>query len=207
MNAAQLQETRTIPPAPEESARADLYALLASLFHAAPDRELLEAIMRTPLPDAGAEGDLKQAWRALQDACAAADLEAVRQEFDTLFVGVGNPPVKPYASFYLAGYMNEKPLAELRDELARLGFGRRPAVGETEDHLSALAEVMRMMIFGAEGPADLGTQRRFFERFIKPWYARLAEDLARVEGAGFYAVVGRFAKAFLDVESASFEMG
>jgi TorA maturation chaperone TorD len=174
---------------------------------AAPDRELLEAIARTPLLGDEAQGDLKEAWVDLQGACRVADAEALRQEFDDLFVGVGHPPVRPYASWYLAGALNDAPLADLREELAGLGFGRRPAVGYTEDHVAALADVMRMLILGGAGEAgaDLTAQRRFFERFIKPWYPRLAQDMA-AEPAVFYRAVGRFLKAFLDVEATSFEM-
>jgi TorA maturation chaperone TorD len=208
MSAEPLEVVRDEIPAPEDLARADLYALLASLFYEAPGRELLDTVARAPLLGEAAEGEIGDAWRALQAACAAADPDAVRQEYDTLFVGVGNAPVKPYASYYLAGFMNELPLAELRDELAVLGFARLPAVAVTEDHLSALADVMRMMILGVaeEGAADLPAQGRFFARYIGPWYGRLAEDLAALEGAGFYKIAGRFAKAFLDVESESFEI-
>jgi TorA maturation chaperone TorD len=202
------QEARLILPQAEEVARADLYALLASLFAAPPGGDLLHAIAGTALLGEEGEGELKNAWRDLQVACAAADPEAVRREFDELFVGVGHPPVKPYASYYLAGVLNELPLAELRDELARLGFERRAAVAETEDHLSALADVMRMMILGADdrAAAEIAAQRRFFERHLKPWYARLARDIEGLEGADFYKAVGRFTEAFLDVESASIEI-
>lgn len=207
MNAAQLQRQGITAPAPEDLARADAYALLASLLFAAPGRDLLDTVARTPLLGADARGELKDAWLALQAACRESDTEAVRQEFDDLFVGVGHPPLRPYASYYLAGFLNEAPLAELRDKLAELGFGRRPAVGCTEDHLAALADVMRMLVLGpgGEGGADIAVQRKFFERFIQPWYPRLAQDMA-AERSELYRAVGRFLKAFLDVETASFEM-
>jgi len=207
-SAAELKRAPAAAPAPEDLARADLYALLASLMFAAPGREVLGAIARTPLLGEEAQGELKDAWLALQAAARGADPEALRQEFDDLFVGVGHPPVQPYASYYLAGFLNEAPLVELRDALARLGFGRRPAVGYTEDHVAALADVMRMLILGVEGEggAGLDAQQDFFGRFLRPWYARLAQDLAAQEKADFYRVAGRFLKAFLDVETASFEM-
>ncbi len=201
-------ERAAAAPAPEDLARADAYALLASLMFAAPGRELLDTIAGSSLLGEDAQGELKDAWLALQAACRGANPEALQQEFDDLFVGVGHPPVRPYASWYLAGFLNEVPLAELREELAALGFGRRPAVGYTEDHVAALADVMRMLILGAGGEAGAGleAQQAFFGRFVKPWYARLAQDLAAQERADFYRVVGRFLKAFLDVETASFEM-
>ena len=208
MSAAQLQRDDFAAPAPEELARADVYALLASLMFAPPGRELLDAIDRAPLPGEEARGELRDAWLALQSACRAADPRALREEFEDLFVGVGHPLLRPYASYYLAGALNDVPLAVLRGELAALGFGRRPAVGVTEDHVAALAEVMRMLILGSgdAAGADLGVQQRFFERFIRPWYPRLAQDLAATERADFYRAVGRLLKAFLDVETASFEM-
>ncbi|HEX9181176.1 MAG TPA: molecular chaperone TorD family protein, partial [Burkholderiales bacterium] len=205
MSTVQLQRAHNPAPAPEDLVRADAYALVASLMFAAPGRELLDTVARTPLLGDG-QGELRDAWLALQGACRDADTEAVRQEFDDLFVGVGHPPVRPYASWYLAGALNDAPLAELREELAGLGFGRRPAVGYTEDHLSGLADVMRMLILDGTGDAgaDMAAQRRFFEGFIKPWYSRLAQDMA-AEPAVFYGAVGRFLKAFLDVETTSFE--
>jgi TorA maturation chaperone TorD len=208
VSAAQMQQEPMAAPAPEELARADGYALLASLLFAAPGRDLLDAVAGTQFLSGGAAGELRDAWLALQSACRAADPDAVSQEFDDLFIGVGHPPVRPYASLYLAGFLNEAPLVELRDELAELGFRRHPGAGQTEDHLAALADVMRMLILeaGDGAGAALERQRRFFGRFIKPWYARLAQDLAEVQGADFYRAVGRFLKAFLDVEKASFEM-
>lgn len=206
MSAARLQRESIPAPAPEDLARADAWALVASLMFAAPGRELMDTIARTPLLGEDARGELQDAWLALQSACRESDPEAVRQEYDDLFVGVGHPLVRPYACFYLAGVLNEAPLAELRDELAELGIGRRPAVGYTEDHLAALADVMRMLILGGEAGSDVAVQRRFFERFIQPWYPRLATDMAMAEPAVFYRAVGRFLKAFLDVETASFEM-
>jgi TorA maturation chaperone TorD len=208
VSAAPLQWEPASALAPEDLARADLYALLASLMFAPPAGDLLDTIAGTPLLGEDARGELRDAWLALQSACRGADPEAVRQEFDDLFVGVGHPPLRPCASYYLAGFLNETPLVELRDALATLGFGRRPAVGATEDHLAALADVMRMLILGAgDGPgAQIADQRRFFERFLRPWYARLAQDMVAAERADFYRVVGKFLKAFLDVETASFEM-
>lgn len=207
MSTVQLQRADIAAPAPEDLARADAWALVASLMFAAPGHELLDTIARTPLLGEDAQGELGDAWLALQSACSEADPEALRQEFDDLFVGVGHPLVRPYASYYLAGVLNQAPLAELRDELAGFGFGRRPAVGYTEDHIAALADVMRMLILGSAGEAaaDVYVQRRFFERFIRPWYSRLAQDMMG-EPAVFYRAVGRFLRAFLDVETTSFEM-
>ena len=135
----------------EDQVRADFYALLANLFFRAPDERLLHAIMIAPEPTSEpALGDaMGKAWAALAAASAAVTADAVQAEFDKLFGGVGRAQLMPYGSYYLAGFLNEKPLAELRSDLARMGFSRDAVASETEDHLAALCDVMRAIILGA----------------------------------------------------------
>jgi len=197
-------------PAPEEASRADLYALIGRLFYAPANAELLARIAGTELLAVeGDVSDLRNAWSALRAACRNAEERAVEDEFNSLFVSVGQSAINPLGSFYMTGFLNDRPLGELRMELDRIGFRKLKPSAETEDHLTALADVMRLMIMGGAegGAAPIEAQRAFFERFIKPWYARLAADLERSGAASFYKSVGRFTKAFFDVESASFEIG
>ncbi len=207
---AAMQASVPLPLAGEDQARADLYALLARLLLAAPDAGLLDALSSAdPILSAGEEPALEQAWEALTLASGVMDPEAVREEFDALFISIGTPPVNPYGSRYLSGYMNDTPLAELRGDLARLGIRRMRGVGEFEDHLGALCETMRVLVTGAPGIARQGVERQqaFFEAHIAPWYARCMADIAAAEGANYYRLVARLAGAFLDIEAQAFAVG
>ncbi|WP_043459696.1 TorD/DmsD family molecular chaperone [Azohydromonas australica] len=212
-----------IPLPSHEQSRADLYALLARLLLAPPDDALLSAVAQAPplggaatgAAAAGVEADpyaedgtpLGRAWDALRSA-ARGDGEAVRERFDALFVSAGQPLLNPYASLYLAGFLMDTPLALLRQALARLGLRRRAGVGEPEDHLGALCEVMRLLITGAPGlprrtPAQ---QAEFFETHLASWAGRCLEDIETADAGGFYAALAGFMRAFLELETLAFEL-
>ena len=211
---AAMQATVPMPLSGEDQARADLYALLARLLLAAPDAGLLDALSAAdPIVSAGEEPALEQAWEALTLASGVMDPDAVREEFDALFISIGTPPVNPYGSRYLSGYLNDTPLAELRGDLVRLGIRRMRGVGEFEDHLGALCETMRVLITGAPGQygtiarRPLAQQQAFFEVHIAPWYERCLADIASAEGANYYGLVARLAGAFLAIEAEAFVVG
>lgn len=194
--------------APEDAARADCYALLARLFSAAPDRALLEALAQADEIDADAGFDaLATAWRRLRQAASGADSEALRQEFDDLFVGVGPSLVSPYATRYLEGGA-VTPLARLRADLTELGFARRDGVKEPEDHFAALADVMRLLVTDGGPPQEerLARQQDFFLKYIEPSYRGLGDAIAAAPEAHFYRRVGEFLRAFLDLEADSFQI-
>lgn len=195
------------PPPPEwaeeDRARADHYALLAQLFYAPPDALLLASLATTGKGLARGEGAFAAAWAALAASAAAGDADAARDEYERLFIAIGKPEVTLYGSFYQAGFLNEEPLADLRDDLARLGLGRRAGIGESEDHIAALAEVMRHLIVTGPDDAGLARQREFFVRHLQPWYGTLCDAL-QATNADFYARVGGLTRAFLDIESAAF---
>ena len=202
----------------EEVARAGFYALLSRLYAGPPDAALLAAIAgAAPLvPDApaassGADGDppdLAAAWAALCAASATAEPVALAQEYDDVFVGVGRSEVNLHASHWLTGFMMERPLAELRGALARLGLARRPEAPTVEDHLSALCETMRILIVGqgAVPPADLALQRSFFEQQIATWAPECCTAIASCPLAVYYRRVAQFTIRFLAFERDSFAM-
>lgn len=203
----------SLPLTQEDQARADLYALCASLLLKAPDAALLGALAAADSLRTQQEGQpLDQAWEQLVLAAGLVDAGAVKEEFDALFVSVGTPLVNPYASHYLAGFMHEKPLAALRDELRALGLARVRGVGEPEDHLGALCEVMRILIAGGPSAASLAprrpldTQKSFFIRHIAPWQERCLDDIRRAACANFYRHVAAFAAAFFELEFQAFDM-
>lgn len=191
---------------PEEQARADIYGLLANLFYAPPSPELLNAVANAEgVCDDGAESAFCKAWAGLRQVAADADAVCVRDEYDAAFITTGQAPVMLYACFHLSGRLNDRAVIALRDDLGRLGISRRPAAGETEDHLSALCDVMRMLIAGAPGmaPAAPQDQHRFFQRHLQPWYGRVADAIENAAETHFYKHVGRFARAFFDLERES----
>ena len=194
--------------AEEDQARADFYALLANLFYRAPDERLLQAIMIAPEPTAENDRELADAWAALAAASGFVTPDALREEFEALFIGVGRAPVMLYGSYYQAGFMNEKPLAELRTDLTRMGFARDGAVRETEDHLAALCDVMRSMILGDVGnaPATLDEQKIFFSKHLQPWVLECCDATTKNEISNYYKRVAALAKAFFHIEIQAFAM-
>lgn len=192
----------------EETARAELYGLLSQLYYAAPGPELLSALRVAVTEAPAAGGFLQEPWQQLVGAARALDDAAVALEFDRLFGGVGKPEVYLYASHYVSGFLNEKPLARLRTDLARLGLARdEAAMPETEDHIAYLCEVMRYLIAGDDvAVCNLASQRDFFATHLQPWVGALCDALAAHPQARFYAATAHFTRAFVSVEAQGFDM-
>jgi len=202
MNETQLQfET---PDSGEEAARAELYGLLSMLFYQAPAQDLLAAIAAAP---AEGEGELPDAWRALQAACASADAQAVHDEYEALFIGTGKPEVFLYGSYYMSGFLMEKPLALLRANLNRLGLQRTDDMPETEDHIAALCDVMRHLITSEDViESSIATQKAFFADHMQSWVQQMCGEIGAHPGARFYRHVAALAAAFFAVEMQAFDM-
>jgi len=186
----------------EELARAYGYALIGRLFYGPPD-----PLLRRNVAEAGtaaADGALAETWEALRAALEHTDDATLHQEYDDLFVSVGKAPVTLYTSAYASPAAPDRHLVQLRDELAGYGLARRMAVGEMEDHLAGICDVMRWLIEMRQG---LPAERRFFLRNIAPVVAPLTEAILAQPAAQFYAIVARFAAAFFHVESEAFELG
>ncbi|HEY5293373.1 MAG TPA: molecular chaperone TorD family protein [Burkholderiales bacterium] len=190
----------------EDRARADFYALISRLFYAGPDAGLLAAIAAADEIAGEAENvSLAEAWTSLVAAAAAMDAEAAREEYDSVFVGTGKAEITPYASHYLAESMKESVLVRLRAELAAMGLEREQGAAEYEDHFSGLCEVMRHLIFFAPDVA-VQIQKTFFMGYLVPCYASFCAAVAASPNTNFYKHVARFTKAFLDIETESFEI-
>ena len=191
----------------EETARAEVYGLLAQLYYAPAMPALLEAL-RVAVTEAPAAGAfLEEPWRGVVAAARAMDNEAVGAEYDALFGGVGKPEVYLYASHYLSGFLNEKPVARLRTDLAALGLERDESVPETEDHIAYLCEVMRYLIAGDDvAVANLTRQREFFGTHLQPWVMPLCDAIASHPKSRFYRALAGFTQAFMSVEVQGFEM-
>jgi TorA maturation chaperone TorD len=191
----------------EELARAELYGLLARLWLAPPDRALLDQfqVAVTQAPETGAL--LEAPWQALVAALRVTTLEAAAIEHEALFHGVGKPEVFLYGSFYLTGFLNERPLALLRHDLQQLGLTRDASRGETEDHIAYLFEVMRYLIAGDDvAVCNLEQQRRFYRAHLQPWIDKLCDTVEAQPRATTWRAVANFTRAFVQVETQGFDM-
>lgn len=186
---------------PMDVARGDMYRFVASLLAAAPSADRLRGI-------AALRGDstpMGQAVTALAQAAAAAEPKAVEAEFFELFIGVGRGELLPYASFYQTGFLNERPLAEVRGDLARLGIARAEGRFEPEDHVALLFEVMADLAQGRIAAAP-DRQQAFFGRHIAPWAGQFFDDLAIAPSASFYRPVAEIGRLLVEIESRAFAL-
>lgn len=191
----------------DELARAEVYGLLAALFQAAPSPELYAQLQVavTQAPVAG--GFLEHSFSELVAASRRLPLDAVRTEYAALFEAIGRPEVFLYASYFVAGALNEKPLVVLRDALRALGIERDPMILETEDHIACLCEVMRYLIAGDEiALGSLSTQKHFFDTQLRPWADDLWDALEVHPKSDFYRALAAFARDFFSVEGQAFDM-
>lgn len=194
------------PLGEEERARADLYAVLARLYYAVPDRALLDALGGHEEMFGGEDTALGRAWKGLAAAAREVDTDSLTLEYDSLFVGVGKATVTPYCSYYATAAGRERIVVALRDELRDLGLARTGDSHEPEDHVAALCEVMRHLVSRGGDDRAIGRQKRFFLRYISPAYIQLTDAILGAAAARFYADVARVTRVFFDLESQSFEM-
>ncbi|WFU44358.1 Cro/CI family transcriptional regulator [Bradyrhizobium sp. CB82] len=184
---------------PVDAARSREYLLLATLLSAAPSEKLLDQL-------AALTGDATQLGRAhaaLAVAAAGAVAAKVEREYFDLFVGLGRGELLPYASYYLTGFLNERPLSRLRADLTALGIQRVANGSEPEDHAAILCEIMAGLA-GGRFEASSEAQRAFFEKHVAPWMGRLFADIESAESANFYRAVGALGRAFVEIETEAF---
>src|SRR6267142_7039367 len=184
-----------------DAARAQEYALLSVLLARAPDLELLERLGTLR----GDASPLGVAHAALAEAAHRTNVERVEREYFDLFIGLGRGELLPYGSYYLTGFLHERPLARLRSDLAEIGIVRAEQHYEPEDHIAILCEIMAGLA-GGRFVAPEGGERRFFERHLAPWAGRFFADLEAAPGAQFYRHVGRVGRLFMDIETEAFAL-
>jgi TorA maturation chaperone TorD len=184
-----------------DAARAQEYALLATLLARSPDAQLLGRLARMR----GDATPLGLAHASLGEAAARADADRVGREYFDLFIGLGRGELLPYASYYLTGFLYERPLARLRGALKRLGIEQEPGQSEPEDHAAILCEIMAGLA-GGQLAGENGADREIFEEHIAPWIGRFFTDLERSEAADFYARVGTLGRTFVAIETEAFAL-
>jgi len=193
---------------PEDLARADLYGLIARFFQMPPDQELLNQIAATAeQQDVADEAPLAKVWMDVVEVAKNNPAKSWHDEFDLNFISVGKPNVVLNGSFYMAGHLNEKPLVNIRKALEVYGLEAAEEIAETEDHISALCEVMRYLIAGDDVEvSNLTNQRVFFNEHIRPWYDQLCNAIEDIPEMHLYRPVAALTREFLAIEGQGFDM-
>lgn len=193
----------TITVADEDRQRADLYNFLGVILSAPPDELLLAQTASLQ----GDESELGRAIATLAKMARVTKPKSVESEYNRLFIGLGRGELLPYASYYLTGFLNEKPLALLRQDMTARGLARSDTVFEPEDNIASLMEMMGAMIVGRFGaPASLSSQKTFFNKHIAPWASHFFSDLEGAKNSVFYAPVGTIGRSFMEIETEAFRM-
>lgn len=183
--------------------RVNVYRLLARALSRPADEAFLQLLAGL----SGDETEMGSAFGALGAAASEATVKSAAEEYQDLFIGLGRGELLPYASYYLTGFLNEKPLARLRNDMVPLGIERDPAIKEPEDHAGALMDMMAGIIDGSFGSArPLATQKEFFDRHVHSWMPHFFRDLENAKAANLYRPIGRVGAVFMEIEKAAFEM-
>jgi TorA maturation chaperone TorD len=193
----------SVSPAKEDALRAQMYRFLARLLASAPDKALLKATADMK----GDETALGKAMLSFGKLAAKTDPAQAEEEYHDLFIGVGRGELLPYGSYYLTGFLHEKPLSKLRNDMARLGIQRSESAKEPEDHIAALLDMMAGLITGEFGePAPLAEQKKFFEAHISNWAGHFFADLEGAKSSVLYAALGSIGRSFMEIEATAFSM-
>lgn len=190
----------------EEQLRADFYRLLALPLSAPPTRDVAGAYARLDAGESAPSSPLFKAVGRLADGASVASPEELVEDYHDLFIGVGRGKLVPYASYYLTGFLQEKPLAKLRQDMARLGVAAASGSPDPEDHVASVLDIMAGLIDGRFGAAGLEQQKKFHLTHVASWMPIFFGDLERTATTSYYAALGASGRAFLDIESAAFEM-
>ena len=199
-----MSDTQNPDIAPEDRARAEVYSYLSLMLAAPPDAALLRQSADLIGDD---ETDLGRAIAAIAAEARVTQVTEAERAFNKLFIGLGRGELLPYASHYMTGFLNDKPLARLRSDMAALGIARAPNVFEPEDNIASVMEMMAGQIMGRYGRiASLEAQKAFFEMHLKPWAQDFYDDLAESETSGLYAGVGALGRDFMKIEREAFDL-
>ncbi|MCY4147956.1 MAG: molecular chaperone TorD family protein [Gammaproteobacteria bacterium] len=179
--------------------RINTYTILASLLHRTPDSQLLNHLSGVESVDSSEPGTMGRAWMALKQAAVEAAPSALAEEYQDLFIGLGRGEVVPFGSWHLTGFLMDKPLSDLRDDLKALGIVRDDDEKDPEDHIAALCETMALLIQADD--VDEQMERRFFACHLHPWASKFFKEVQEADSAKFYRHVGYLGQSFMEVES------
>lgn len=178
--------------------RSNTYTVLASLLHGPPGPALVDHLSSLSVADGDAPGAMGRAWTNLREAVRHADVTELGHEYQDLFIGLGRGEVVPYGSWHLTGFLMEKPLSDLRDDLAALGIVREESEKDPEDHVAALCECMALLIQADDVDEDM--ERRFYACHVNPWAGKFFKELQSAPSAKFYRDVGFLGQTFMELE-------
>ena len=187
----------------EDQLRADMYSFLANLFRSEPDSELINQLKSLESD----ESPIGKSIKILSKLAASLDLPTIRDEYIRIFVGVGRGEILPFASYYLTGFLKDKPLAKLRQDMEKIGIQLEDNVKEPEDHIASIFDMMAGLIVGKFNKKfSIAEQRDFFNKHLAPWVDLLMRDIESSKIAVFYSPIGTIGKEFMEIERASFSM-
>lgn len=184
--------------------RASVYELLGGLLAREPDEQVVQSLRDIGDVDAS-EGKVAMGWQLMKQAAGKTDLQSIHDEYFSLLIGVGRGELVPFGSWYMTGFLMEKPVAVLRSDLQKLGIERQSGVVESEDHIAALCDAMSLIIRNSE-EIPLQTQQAFFQDHLAPWVQQFFSDMQNARTAHFYRSVGFFGESFFDFEAQLLQM-
>ena len=187
----------------EDQLRADMYSFLANLLRAEPDEKLVEQLTFLKSDDS----PIGKSIKTLSKLATSLDLPTIRDEYVKIFLGVGRGEILPFASYYLTGFLKDKPLAKLRQDMQEIGIKLEDEVKEPEDHIATIFDMMSGLILGKfEKKCSIADQKDFFNNHLAPWVDLLMRDIESSKIAVFYSPIGTIGKEFMEIERASFSM-
>ncbi|MEE2775012.1 MAG: molecular chaperone TorD family protein [Pseudomonadota bacterium] len=187
----------------EEKSRASIYGLLGALLAKPPSASLIKDVSGL----SGEGNGVGDAINTISTLGKKLTVKAIEREYNQLFIGVGRGELLPYGSYYMTGFLNEKPLANLRRDMRELGIGRADGMSDPEDHVAALCDIMAGLILGSFlAPASLREQNDFFRVHLGPWVGHFFKDLEAASSSIFYAPVGKLGRVFMEIESDAFKL-
>lgn len=187
----------------EDQLRADMYSFLANLLRAEPSSELVNQLTKLESDDS----PIGKSIKTLSKLASSLDLPTIRDEYVRIFIGVGRGEILPFASYYLTGFLKDKPLAKLRNDMKEIGIELAENVKEPEDHIASLFDMMSGLILGKFSKKfSIGEQRDFFNKHLAPWVGLLMRDIESSRIAVFYSPIGTIGREFMEIERSSFSM-
>ena len=187
----------------EDQLRADMYSFLANLLRAEPSAELVNQLTKLESD----ESPIGKSIKTLSKLASSLDLPTIRDEYVRIFIGVGRGEILPFASYYLTGFLKDKPLAKLRNDMKEIGIELAENVKEPEDHIASLFDMMSGLILGKFSKRfSIGEQKEFFNKHLAPWVDLLMRDIESSRIAVFYSPIGTIGREFMEIERSSFSM-
>lgn len=187
----------------EDQLRSDMYSFLANLLRAEPSAELVNQLTKLESD----ESPIGKSIKTLSKLASSLDLPTIRDEYVRIFIGVGRGEILPFASYYLTGFLKDKPLAKLRNDMKEIGIQLAENVKEPEDHIASLFDMMSGLILGKFSKKfSIGEQKEFFNKHLAPWVDLLMRDIESSRIAVFYSPIGTIGREFMEIERSSFSM-